>query len=331
MASIVTIGGGTGTYTVLSGLVTTGAPLDLCAVISVADNGGSTGRLRDEFGYLPMGDMRMALVALAETESGRNVLRELFLYRFDKGEGLTGHNFGNLFLVAMTDILGSEERAIEYAAQVLRVRGSVVPVSKDDVHLVARYDDGTELRGETTIDEQEGGHDGTKQIVHVHLDPAGDISESAHEAIMRADLIVLGPGDLYTSTIANLLVAGVPEALANTRGRMVQVLNLMTKYGQTHNLTAAQHVNTLAMYAMRLPDIVVVNNSPLSADMLAAYDKEHAAPVIDDLPTDAPYAVVRADILANELVHKKSGDTLKRSLIRHDSAKLARLLLTFLP
>lgn len=323
---IVTIGGGTGTYTVLRGLVSLDPLPVLKAIISVADSGGSTGMLRDEFGYLPVGDMRMALVALADSENGRNLLRDLFLYRFSKGAGLAGHNFGNLFLVAMTDILGSEEQAIEYAAKVLRVKGGVIPVSKDDVQLVAEYSDGTTLRGETHIDEQDDGHDGTARIERAYLDPSGSITESARSAILGADMIVLGPGDLYTSTIANLLVEGVPEALSKTDAKIVYVGNLMSKYGQTIGLTAGEHVKEIARYAGRTPDVVLLNSTPIDESMLAAYGKEHAEPIVDDLPDGIGYRVVRADLLSNEIVEKKSGDTLKRSLVRHDSHKIARAL-----
>ena len=142
--NVVVVGGGTGTYTVLSGLkkYTADKKLNLSAIISVSDSGGSTGRLRDEFGMLPVGDFRMALAALADEKNGRNLLRELFLYRFNKGEGLSGHNFGNLFLVAMTDILGSEEKALAFASKVLRVKGRVIPVTAENVTLCALYDHG---------------------------------------------------------------------------------------------------------------------------------------------------------------------------------------------
>lgn len=327
---IVTIGGGTGTYTVLRGLIAQTPLPVLKAIISVADSGGSTGMLRDEFGYLPVGDMRMALVALADSENGRNILRDLFLYRFTKGTGLSGHNFGNLFLVAMTDILGSEEQAIEYAAKVLRIKGSVIPVSKDDVHLSAEYEDGTILEGETHIDEQDDGHDGTKRIVRAYLDPSGTISESARSAIMGADQIVLGPGDLYTSTIANLLVEGVPDSLGKTDARIVYVGNLMSKYGQTHGMTAKEHVREIARYAGRTPDVVLINATPIDEAMVALYGKEQALPVVDDLGSGENFTVVRADLLSNEIIEKKSGDALKRSLIRHDSGKIARALIGIL-
>ncbi|HEY0964180.1 MAG TPA: 2-phospho-L-lactate transferase CofD family protein, partial [Candidatus Paceibacterota bacterium] len=180
--NIIIIGGGTGTHTILRGLKRYQKQVNLSAIVTMADSGGSTGRLRDEFGYLPVGDVRMALAALAsDIDEHEELLRQLFLYRFDRGNGLSGHNFGNLLLVALTDILGSEEEAIRAAARVLRVQGQVVPVTTQPVDLVATYDDGVVLVGEHLIDEPslDRLH---RKITHLSVQPQATISARAEEA-----------------------------------------------------------------------------------------------------------------------------------------------------
>src|SRR3989344_9232384 len=313
--NIIVIGGGTGTYTVLSGLKKYPPDLfNITAIVTVADSGGSTGRLRDEFGYLPVGDFRMALVALADDSDVGHALRSLFLHRFDKGEGLKGHNFGNLFLVALTQIFGSEEKALEYASQMLRVRGKVLPISNEKLTLVAEYENGVIVRGETHIDEPPEGHDGTKRINRLWIEPENTISPKAREALLSADLIIMGPGDLYTSVLANVVVSGTKEALNESSGKILYVMNLMSKYGQTHSFTANDHLNELVSYTGRVPDYVFLNNESLPVDILEAYYKQHEFPVNDDLRDKKDQVIIRENFLAPKEVKKKSGDVLKRSL-----------------
>jgi len=319
--SIVTIGGGTGTYTVLSGLKKQNSWDRIAAIVSVTDDGGSTGRLRDEFGNLPVGDFRMALAALADESKG-HILRDLFMYRFDKGSELSGHNFGNLFLVAMTDILGSEEKAIEFASRVLNVKGYVIPVSTGHVTLVAQYEGGEVVRGEHKIDEPE--YDGTKRITKLSVEPDTSVDKHASDTISDSDFVVLGPGDLYTSTLACVVVSGVAEVLQETKGRLVYIVNLMTKYGQTYGFGARDHIETLERYIGRKVDHILINTTPLPPEILHSYELEHDFPVADDLGSDT--RVIRADLLATEAIKKPSGDELKRSLIRHDSDKLALVI-----
>ena len=322
--SVVVIGGGTGIYPVLRGLKTY-RDLDVTAVITMADSGGSTGRLRDTFGQLPVGDVRMALAALsADVNNHDELLRELFLYRFDKGEGLHGHNLGNLLLVALTEMLGSEFEAVKAASRILRVRGTVLPVTEDKVHIVATYDDGVIVEGEHAIDEPpEERYE--NHIVHLTTNPNATITVDAKKAIEEADMIVLGPGDLYTSLLANCVVEGVSDAIINSSARFVFITNLMTKPGQTHYMTASDHVKEVAKYIGKNPDIVVVNTASINQKLLKRYTQANQYPVVDDI-TNEEYFVVRAPLLDSEVVEKKASDMLQRSFVRGDAQKMGDVL-----
>lgn len=324
MKKVVSIGGGTGSHTVLSGLKN--KKLDLTAIVTCADSGGSTGRLRDEFGYLPVGDFRMALVALADTNGENDVLRELFLYRFEKGSGLTGHNFGNLLLTALSDLFKSEEKAFEYASKILRVRGKVLPITNEPVTLIAEYEDGKIVIGENHIDQPHKNHDGTKKIINLSVQPDVRVGKRAKNAILDADLIVLGPGDLYTSTIANLAVKGVPLSIKKSKAKVVFVMSLINKYGQTYGFNMSDHVEEIKKYLGKYPDVVLVNTDRLPKSILKRYKEENGFPPKDDLSYNSDYRLVKRKLLAGEVVKRKTGDTVKRSLIRHDSEKLANIL-----
>lgn len=327
--SVVVIGGGTGTHTVLTGLKQYQDTVDLTAIVTMADSGGSTGRLRDEFGYLPVGDVRMALAALASDDDAHDELvRRLFLHRFEKGNGISGHNFGNLFLVALTDILGSEEEAILAAARVLRVRGKVIPVTTEHVHLVATYADGTTVTGEHDIDEPMEDKNGTR-ITELSVTPQAAINPNAKDAIRNADLIVLGPGDLYTSVLANCVVDGVADAIRASAAKVVHVTNLMTKAGQTSGMGVQEHVDELTRYVGRTPDVVVANSSTFPSELLEKYAEEAEYPVVLNC-TNGSCEVIRGDLVAKEEVVTAKGDVLKRSLIRHDPHKLAEVLISIL-
>lgn len=323
---VVVMGGGTGTHTVLTGLKKYADEFSISAIVAMTDSGGSTGRLRDEFGYLPVGDVRMALVALArETEAGDILLRQLFLHRFKTNGDFSGHNFGNLFLVALTDILGSEEKAIEAASRVLNIVGTVIPVTKTSAQLIARYDDGSVVVGEHGIDEPRGEKNG-KHIASLHIDSSACVSESASRALREADLIILGPGDLYTSIIANCVISGVPEVLTSAPGKLVYIANLMTKNGQTHGMTLSEHVEEIARYAGRTPDVVCVNTAPLPRELLARYAEEGEYPLTLDVE-NVRAEIRTGDFLSEERIRIPNGDVLKRSLIRHNPDKLAGQLL----
>ena len=213
--NIVCIGGGTGTFVVLKGLKE--FYTNLSAIVTMSDSGGSNKRIRDEFGLLPTSDIRQCLVALSSENGGAGLLRKLFMYRFEKGQGISGMTFGNLFMAALSDILGSQEEAIRQTGKVLNIKGQVIPVSFTDTNLVAEYEDGTTISGEHFIDEPP--HDGKTKITNIYLTPHAIANPEACQAIEMADLIVLGPGDLYTSLVPNLLVKGISDSLKQSNAK----------------------------------------------------------------------------------------------------------------
>jgi uncharacterized cofD-like protein len=323
MKKIVVIGGGTGTFTVLSGLKK--YPVELSAIVSMADDGGSTGVLRDELGVLPPGDIRQCLVALSHSSK---TLRELFSYRFEAG-GLAGHSFGNLFLSALEKIHGNFEDAVLEAGRLLGVRGAVIPVTLEKTRLLAELENGEVLRGEHVIDETRP--TGNLRIRKVWLEPSVHATYRAVQAIESADLIVMGPGDLYTSIIPNLLVQGIAEALRRTSAKILYVVNLMTKFGQTNNFTAKEFLNVIESFVGKnIVDYVMVNTAKPGEKLLGIYAEQKeffVEPRIDEL-RQAGYKVVEDNFVNRVVFEKSSADTLKRSLIRHDYEKLAQAILT---
>lgn len=329
--SVVIVGGGTGTHTVLQGLKQYTDKIDITAIVSMADSGGSTGRLRDEFGQLPAGDVRNALTALASNNNTHDtLLRELFMYRFARGEGLSGHNFGNIFLTVLTDILGSEVAAIEAASRILRVAGKVVPVTTDSSHLVATYANGTVVVGEHHIDELYGDALRNVKITKLDLTPKANLNPNAAQVLKEADLVVLGPGDLYTSVLANCVVDGFKEALQSSSAKLVYVCNLMSKPGQTSGMQAAEHLAEVAHYAGSIPHHILINNQPLPVDLLEKYAAEETYPIINNLVSNQITKVHAYPLLAEEIIETKKGDVLRRSLIRHDCNLLAKALMNFI-
>ncbi len=326
---VVVIGGGTGTHTVLRGLKRYYSSIDISAIVTMADSGGSTGRLRDDFGYLPVGDVRMALAALAsDDDEHQELVRQLFLYRFDKGNGLTGHNFGNLFLTALTDVLGSEAEATKVAAKLLNVRGSVIPVTADNIHLVAEYDDHTTVEGEGNIDDPPPAY-AHRRITALYTNPVGVISDDAFEAIVSADCIVLGPGDLYSSLLANCVIQGVPEAFSQSNAKVVYVANLMSRPGQTRGMSIGDHLREIERYTGRYPDVLLKNSTALPEAVIRHYEQDGDAPVVDDSHL-LTIPVVSRDLLSDTTVARHSADTVVRSLVRHDPDKLATAILSLL-
>lgn len=267
---VVALGGGTGLATLLRGLKAYTS--NITAIVTVTDDGGSSGRLRGELGIPPPGDIRNCLCALADTES---LMERLFQHRFAAGGSLSGHSFGNLFIAAMTQVTGDFELAVRQSSRVLAVRGRVLPSTVWDVTLQACFTDGTCARGESAITGA------GKSIARLSLDPpdAEPLAESL-QAIAEAEIIVLGPGSLYTSVIPNVLVRGIAEAVAASPARVVYVANLMTEHGETDGYGVAEHVHALHTHAGRqLVDIVVENDSPVPREVRDSYAAERAFPV----------------------------------------------------
>ncbi len=319
---MVVIGGGTGTYTVLMGLKK--YPIELSVIVSMMDSGGSNRIIRDEFGLLPTSDLRQCIVALSE-EKPSDILRKLFTYRYNAGTGITGMTFGNLFMAALTDIYGSQLQAIKKTCEFLDVHGKIIPVTFDNSHLVARYDNGKQVLGERHIDDPDAEVLGHK-IVEIETIPEAHANSDALEAIMGADLIVLGPGDLYTSVICNLIVQGIRQTIAKSKAKILYIVNLMTKYGETNKFTSQEHVNEIERYLDKKVDYVLINsNVKFPASIISKYKQENAHPVVDDIKDRI--GVIREDVLSAKEYKKSNVDIVKRSFIRHDSEKVAKAIM----
>lgn len=311
--NVVVIGGGTGIFTVLSGLKK--HPVQLSAIISMADSGGSTKILREEFGILPPGDVRRALVALSQSEK---LLADLFNYRFNEGR-LNGHNFGNLLITALERIEGNFERAVEEAGRILNIKGSVIPVTLENTNLFAVLENGQIIEGESNIDVPT--HDGNLKIEKVYLKPKAKANKKAVSAILRADLIIIGPGDLYTSIIPNLLVKGISEAIKKSRAKKVYICNLMTKFGETNNFTGLDFVSALEKYlGKNILNFVILNNKKPQKERVQKYEKEKAA-----------FVRYKKENFKNKKFQIIEGNFLrKKGFIRHDPQKLAKIIISLI-
>jgi uncharacterized cofD-like protein len=306
---VVVIGGGTGLSVLLRGLKT--FPVEISAIVTVADDGGSSGRLRKELDIPPPGDVRNVLIALAEVEP---LVEELFQHRFSNGNGLSGHSLGNLLLAGMTSITGDFARGITELSKVLNVRGNVYPASNRSIVLHAEMMDGTIVTGESLIPLEK------KQIKRVFLTPEKIPPHQAGiRAIEEADLIVLGPGSLYTSVIPNLLVPGVVKAIQESKSRKVYICNVMTQPGETDNYTAADHIQAIIDHCgAELVDDILVHGSPVSKEIRTRYLEEGAVPVIVD--EDRLHAI-GVSIIRDHFV------TERQNILRHDAIKVSEAIL----
>jgi uncharacterized cofD-like protein len=332
---VVAIGGGTGLSTLLRGLkryvpvqdrrrrprtapgeetpvVSSHLIGELSAVVTVTDDGGSSGRLREDLNILPPGDIRNCMVALSEDEY---MLAKLFKYRFDQGE-LQGHSFGNLFLAALCHITGDFAQAVQTSSHILAIRGRIFPATTKNVTLTAQMDDGSLVRGETSITRS------NRTIIELMLDPSEvDPLPETLEAIANADLITLGPGSLYTSLITNLLVRGIPEAIASSRATRVLICNLMTQANESLGLTASQHIEKILGHAGRagkdLFDYALINTAPISSATLAQYAREGQEPITIDLERIRELGV---EPIIGNFLHEGE-------VLRHDYDKVTRTLL----
>jgi uncharacterized cofD-like protein len=302
---VVALGGGTGLSTLLQGIKSFTS--NITAIVTVTDTGGSSGRLRDEMDVLPPGDIRNCLVALSDAET---LIRDLFQYRFQEGDGLTGHSFGNLFITALSKVTGDFEEAIRASSKVLAIRGRVIPSTLEKVTLVAEFEDGSVAEGETNITEQR------KPLRRIRLEP-GDCSPTpeALDAIENADLIILGPGSLYTSVLPNLLIHEIREAILKSEAHKVYIMNIMTQPGETDGFSAYDHLRVLVEHTdPRMVDVCLVNTHTVPSSMVEKYREKGADLVrLDlDLVEEKGYGVIGGSLL------KVDGQ------VRHDPAVLSR-------
>lgn len=309
---VVVIGGGTGMPVLLRGLKN--LPIDLIAIVTVADDGGSTGRLRNEMAIPAPGDIRNVIAALSDAEP---MLVELFQHRFEVGNGLSGHSLGNLLLAAMTSVTGDFYDGIKEISRVLNVKGTIYPISTENLSLHAKMEDGTVVSGESNIPLS------NKKIDHVFLSPE-PIKPFSHavQAIIDADLIVVGPGSLYTSIMPNLIVPSVQEALEMTTAKIVYVCNLMTQAGETTGYTASDHVEAINRHIGRgIVQSIVVHNEQIKEAIREKYAEENAEPVIYD--TDRLLSL-GLEIIEGDIINKQ------HPALRHDNDKIAKLLYSLL-
>lgn len=319
---IVVVGGGTGTYQVLSGLKK--YPVDITAVISMCDSGGSTGRLRKELGILPPGDVRRAILALSDLPFAHKTLEEVFDFRFENGKTLAGHSLGNILLAALVQITGSMDRAITEAARILNASGKIYPVTLDKTNLVAILKDGTRVFGEANIDMRN--IKPKTPIKRVYLMPKAKVFGGAAKALREADLIVIGPGDLYSSLVPTVLVEGVARAIKKSKAKLVYIVNLMTKRGETEGFTASDFVRVIQNYLCDSGDClnyVVVNRKINGSQRKISswYKRFGCAPVKNDLTGKRQkrgYKVIPGNFV----------DT--TTFLRHNPEKIAKTIISLL-
>ncbi|SFA89134.1 conserved hypothetical protein, cofD-related [Lentibacillus halodurans] len=306
--SVVVIGGGTGMPVLLRGLKD--LPIHLTALVTVADDGGSTGRLRNEMDIPAPGDIRNVIAALSDAEP---MLLELFQHRFTVGNGLSGHSMGNLLLAAMTSVTGNFLTGIQEISRVLNVKGEIYPISNDSMSLHAKMADGTVVSGESNIPLA------NKKIERVYLSPQPvQPLPDAVNAIEKADLVVVAPGSLYTSILPNMIIPQIDVALSKTNANVVYVCNVMTQAGETTRYTAADHVQAIRSHIGEdCIDSIVVHNEPISKHVREVYAEENAAPVIYDTERliDMGLRIIESDIIDPS-----------RTTLRHDTQKIAKLL-----
>lgn len=308
---IVVIGGGTGLSTLLFGLKEHTS--NITAIVTVADDGGSSGRLRKQFGLLAPGDIRNCLVALADTEP---LMRNLFQYRFGGKAELNGHSFGNLFITAMTKITGDFEQAVKESSKVLAIRGRVIPSTLEQVGLVAEYQDGTKVAGESKIVEV------NKPIRRICLNRLScEPTPEAISAIKEAEVIVIGPGSLYTSIIPNILIEGITKAILESTAIKVYVCNIMTQHGETDKYRASDHIEAIVSHAKsKLIDYCILNLAKVPFEFLEKYRQEEAYPVVADADKleEMGFSVLKENLVS------------AHDFVRHDSQKLARIIIDLL-
>ncbi len=320
---IVTIGGGTGSFTVLSGLKK--YDLDVTAVVSMADDGGSTGRLRDELGVLPPGDIRQCLVALSNESQ---VLRDLFNYRFESGQ-LKGHSLGNLFLSASEKMTGNFSKGLKMMEKVLHTKGRVLPVTKSNTNLCIQLSNNKILRGQNEINHASNLQE--KGIKKIFLKPEAQPNPEVLKRIKQADLIIIGPGNHYCSVIPNLIIEGIPEAIFKSQAKVVYICNLVNKKGHNENFKLQDYVNSInSFFPKPRIDLAIYNKTKPSSALREKYESYGENLVkIKTEKTNLNYKIKKADVLSQTKPKYSKVDSISqiRSFIRHDSDKLAKEIL----
>lgn len=322
MKKVTVIGGGTGSFVVLSAIKK--LKIDLGVIVSMTDSGGSTGRLRDQLGVLPPGDLRQALVALSEAP---DLWRKLFSYRFEQGD-LEGHNFGNIFLSALEKVTENYKDVVETASYVLQTKGKVIPVTFEKTNLCVKYANGAVVKGEGNIDSN---YNETDKVIYSYLDPEVSANLEATRRIRESDYLIVGPGDMYSSIVSVLLPQGVKDAIFGSRGKIIYILNLMTKRGQTTDYKALDHLLDLSDYLGRAPGIVLINNGKIDKEHLDWYQQDGEQPVENDLySSEFGGKIIEEDIVDKKVFKKEDADKFVdprvRSILRHDPEKLGQIL-----
>ncbi|OIP77460.1 MAG: hypothetical protein CO002_00235 [Candidatus Portnoybacteria bacterium CG_4_8_14_3_um_filter_44_10] len=322
--NIVTIGGGTGSFMLLSGLKN--YPVNISAIVSMADDGGSTGVLRDELGVLPPGDVRQCLIALSNSS---DIMRQLMSYRFG-GNRLKGHSFGNLLLSALEKIKGNFVDGVEEAAKILQVKGEVIPVTEDQMRLVIKLKNGRMLKGEAHLDHSKEMR--RVGVADIYLESKVGANRRAVGRIKKADLIIIGPGDYYGSTLPNLLVKEISDAVRKSRAKVIYVCNLTNKKGQTDGFSLERYISEIEKFiGCDRINFVVFNGKKPRRDFIKRYESQEGKGAVvefKDRKRSRRYRVIVADLLSSIQGERKDTSVNVHTLIRHDSDKLARVIMT---
>ena len=314
--NITLIGGGTGTFIVLQALKK--LEVNIKAIVSMMDSGGSTGRLRDQLGVLPPGDLRQCLIALSDAPI---LWRKLFLYRFEKGD-LKGHNFGNIFLSALEKVAKNYQKVVDSASFILKTKGEVIPVTFQKTDLIVKFSDGSILKGEGKIDDNKATN---KTIVKAFLSKKVAPNLKAIAAVEKSDFIIIGPGDLYTSLIPPLLVNEVSQKIKTAKAKIIFIVNLMTKKGQTTNFSAYDHFKIITQYLNRPPDLVLINKGKIPENILKWYKEHGEKVVINDINQNFRGVIIEKDLIDKRTFQKDKADILERSILRHNPKKLQKI------
>lgn len=326
MKKITVLGGGTGSYVVLRSLRQI-PDLDLSAIVTMMDSGGSTGKLRDQLGVLPPGDLRQCLLALSEAPE---IWRKLFTYRFAQGD-LKGHNFGNIFISALEKISANYEEVLAEVHNIMQCVGRVYPATLANANIQVRYDTGRMVESEKLLDEENP--DGGK-IIEAKAIPSVTANARAIDRINHSDIIIAGPGDLYSSIVSVALAEGIAEAYSHSKGTLVYIMNLMTKASQTQGYGAHAHLEDFMKYYHRIPDVCILNNKKVSEEMLTKYRELGEESVKNDLVENGYTGrIIEADLIDDSdhtIADEHLSATFAHSIVRHDEAKLKAVLETLM-